>query len=108
MARGKVWIAIDFDYTLWDTSTQQPMSGAQEALDAFHELGWRVMIHSANKPAFIRKMCEEHHLSVDAIWGEHGEVGKPPASCYVDDCGVRFNGDWARTVQEVLALFSNG
>lgn len=74
------------------------MEGAQDALDAFHSRGWRVLIHSANKPSFIRQMCEEHHLYIDAIWGEQGEIGKPDfAAVFIDDRAIRFT-NWADVV----------
>ena len=98
------WLGIDFDWTLWDTGAKKPMPGAQEALDAFHERGWRVMVHSCNSPTFIREMCEKHRLSVDAIWGEGpADVGcKPICSAYVDDRGFRFTGDWSKDVPAII------
>ena len=104
------WIALDSDNTLWDTAKQLPMPGAQDALEAFRSRGIRVMIHSCNRPAFIRKMCEEHQLIVDGIWGEdtadHGQ--KPFADLYIDDSGLRFSGDWANTTSIALELLGYG
>ena len=50
-------------------------------------------------------MCEEHDLRVDAIWGElPGQEGKPVAALYIDDLGYRFEGDWFKTIGDVLGM----
>ena len=103
MARTQ-WIACDFDHTAWNNDRQEPMEGFKEALERFHERGCKVIIYSCNNPSFIRKMCHEHGLMVDAIWGEgtmdHG--AKPMASCYLDDRALQFRGNWAESTKEVL------
>lgn len=97
-------IGIDFDYTLWDTLNNRPMPGAHEALDRIHESGHAVLIHSCNNPKWIRKVCEEHNLRVEYVWGEAGmEAGKPVCAIYVDDRAHYFRGNWAEEVEEVLA-----
>ena len=91
---------MDFDHTLWDNERQQPMEGFRDALDEFHSRGWKVIVHSCNDPVFIRKICDEHDLRVDVIWGE---VGKPVAAIYIDDKGLRFT-NWRDTVTQVLEI----
>ena len=103
-------VAIDWDNTLWDTPNNRPMDGAHEALDAIHMKGWKVLIHSCNNPEYIRKMCTEHNLRVDYIWGEkgmeHGNENVPPSkpvcACFLDDRAVQFRGNLAESVKEVI------
>lgn len=85
------------------------MPGAQDAIEEFHNQGLRVIVHSCNNPAFIREMCEEHRLYVDAIWGElpEQEGHKPVAACYLDDRGLRFEGDWAKATRKAIELVEN-
>lgn len=105
-----VWIGCDFDHTLWDNHANDgkgaPMPGAADAIDEFHSRGWKVMVHSCNNPAFLRKMCDDHDLNIDAIWGEGGidHGAKPVCAAYVDDRAIHFGGDWAQAVHDVLAL----
>lgn len=108
MTRGQ-WVAVDFDHTLWDNHNNRPMPGAQDAIEELHNHGLRVIVHSCNRPAFIREMCEEHRLYVDAVWGElPGQEGqKPVAAVYVDDRGLRFDGDWAETTRQVLEMVAD-
>ena len=106
MAKG--WIAVDFDHCLWKNERNEPAEGFRDFLDEVHSLSWKVIVHSCNRPAFIRQMCELHDLRIDAIWGElPGQEGqKPVASAYVDDKGVQFRGDWASTTEEVLKFIT--
>ena len=107
MARTQ-WIAIDWDWTLWNTSTQEPMPGAHDALDRFHERGWKVVIHSCNNPPFIRKMCEEHNLPIDAIWGESpmDSGAKPVAAVYIDDRALAFT-TWDEATSRALEMVAD-
>ena len=81
------------------------MAGARDALSDLHEAGHKIIVHSCNNPGWIRKMCEEHDLRVDAIWGETGlEGAKPVCAVYIDDRAVGFRGDWADAVRQALAM----
>jgi len=97
-------IAVDWDHTLFDTPNNRPMEGARDALSDLHERGHRVWVFSCNSPDWIRKMCDEHDLRVDGIWGENGETGKILATVYIDDRAVPFGGDWAEAVIDALDL----
>lgn len=99
-------IAIDWDHTLFNTPFKKPMDGARDALFKLKEAGHKVVIHSCNDTRWIREQCEIYDLPIYAIWGElPGQEGqKPVASCYVDDRGYRFEGNWNKTVDDVLAM----
>ena len=104
MAKG--WIAVDFDHCLWKNERNEPAEGFRDFLDEVHSRGYKVIIHSCNRPAFIRQMCELHDLRVDAIWGElPGQEGqKPVARIYCDDRAYRFDGNWNKATQDILQL----
>lgn len=108
MSKGQ-WISVDFDHTLWDNGKQGPAEGFRDFLDEVHSRGYKVIVHSCNNPGFIRQMCEQHNLPVDAIWGEglfdHGN--KPVASVYIDDRGYHFDGDWLKATGDVLEMVAD-
>ena len=108
-------IALDFDGTLhaytsgWlgVTNCQDPPTpGAREAVDELRRRGFRVVIYSSRAASTA---------GADAIrdWlARYGFVGidevtatKPPAVLYVDDRGLRFEGDWHHVLLEVSRLF---
>lgn len=95
-------IAVDWDHTLMDGD--QWIDGAKDALNLLRERGYLVCIHSCNNPAWIRRQLEEAGLTVDRIWGEHGEVGKPVANAYVDDRAVLFSRGWANALADVETI----
>ena len=102
--------AIDFDGVIhdWEHPIEgrrmgPPFKGAKEALDQLYHADHKIIIHSCNRPAIIRKWMEFYNLPFAYIWGESpSDLGqKPIADFYIDDRAVRFNGDWAATMQEV-------
>ena len=82
------------------------MDGAREALFKLKEAKHKVWIFSCNDPAFIRDQCDIYDLPVTGIWGEKNPVDqhKIVASAYIDDRGYRFEGNWNKTVDDVLAM----
>jgi hypothetical protein len=79
------------------------MPWALDAIERLRSNGYRILVHSCNNPKWIRKMCEEHGLYVDWVWGEAGfEAGKPVACIYIDDRAHQFRGDWPNEVYEIL------
>jgi hydroxymethylpyrimidine pyrophosphatase-like HAD family hydrolase len=87
-------IAVDWDHTAYQNEAEDLMPGVREAFDRFHDAGYRIMIHSCNNPAWIRKRCEELGLKPDYIWGETGmdacAGSKPVCALYVDDRAQQF------------------
>lgn len=105
MSKGTQWIAVDWDHTLFKTYEEIPTENAREFLDAIHDKGWKVIVHSCNNPSYIRQQCELHKLRVDAIWGEAGlEGAKPVCAAYLDDRAVGFRGDLMDSFTQIEAL----
>lgn len=100
------WIGIDFDHTLWDNDKDAPMEGVRDAIDEFRSRGYKVLVHSCNRPEFIKGRLLDAGIVVDGVWGEapfdHGV--KPVCAVYIDDRGVGFRGDWAETTRQALEL----
>lgn len=98
------WLAVDFDWTLWESRKQVPMEGAREAMQQFRERGFKILVHSCNNPGFIRDCLERSGIPFDAIWGELPglEGQKPVCDCYVDDRAFHFNGNWAESVPRII------
>ena len=85
-------LAVDFDGTLFDNATQQFMPGARDMVAKLRSRGWFVLVHSCNKPSWIRQCLREHGVVVDGVWGESPADcnHKPVADVYLDDCGMKF------------------
>lgn len=100
------YVSLDFDRTIWDTDNNKPYDFAWDFIDALRTRGLKILIHSCNHASWIRKMCEEHNLRPDMIWGEDGNVGcgKPLVVAAVDDRAVAFRGDWRAALADVLEL----
>lgn len=103
--KGTQWIAIDFDWTIWDNANNRPMEGAADAIETLRSQGFKVIIHSCNRPGFIKQQLLEHSIVVDGIWGEspldHGN--KPVASVFIDDRAIHFT-TWAEALPLALEM----
>ena len=98
-------IALDLDHTLWITADNRPHPSAWDVIDRIHERGFQVLIFSCNNVPWIRKICDEHNLRVDYIWGEDpDDVCKPLFSALIDDRAVGFRGDWDAALNEAFEL----
>lgn len=92
-------LAVDWDNTLIDYRTKEWLPGAREALSSCLMGKRKVVIHSctANWPEGLASI--EAKLRSDGFLGHplltiHTGPGKPIADLYVDDKGLRFDGDW--------------
>ena len=98
-------LAIDFDSVLHDwehpvpgRKMGPPIEGAKDALIRLKAQGYTVIIWSCNRPQIIRDWMLWWGLPFDSIWGERpSDVGKPAASCYIDNNAIRFE-NWAQTL----------
>lgn len=97
-------VAIDWDHCLFEHTTDSLLPGAKEAVQRIREAGHRVVIFSCNVPSFIREKCQENDLEVDEIYDSHGKM---LATCYIDDRGIAFRGDWKTTCDEALEFVWN-
>jgi hypothetical protein len=113
-------IAVDFDDTISTPGAVYPdlgppQDGVKEALAALHEMGCRVRIHSCrcNGQSLARGMLPIELQRIVMYMQANGlyfddvvlpEEGKPFASYYVDNKGIRFQGNWG----EVVAIIQQG
>jgi hypothetical protein len=118
-------IVIDWDGTLvpneWPRQPTTWMHGAREAMDCFHAAGFGLTVFSARmnpydpvsgklldkaRPAiekqYIRGMLDSHGYTFVDIWDK---PGKPSASLYIDDKGIRYagtKGAWKAVTTQVM------
>lgn len=88
-------IAIDWDNTLVD-SNQKLLPGVKNALEFLRERGHKIVVHSCNRPEWIKRCLDEWCIPVDYINGIDGPSGKPNCDLFIDDKGFHFphNGSW--------------
>lgn len=92
-------IAIDFDNTLVELDTA--LYGAKDAINILREQGHEIIIHSCNRVDWIEQVLRDCDIRYDSIWDKKG---KPVCHYYIDDRGIRFEGDWKETVALVDQL----
>lgn len=95
-------IAIDWDATLVDTETQEWLPGALNAVRQLRRQGHRLIIHSAR----ARSQWGEDQIrsKLGPMLADIQIEAKPKADIYLDNQGLRFNGDWSAAVREVRQL----
>jgi hydroxymethylpyrimidine pyrophosphatase-like HAD family hydrolase len=108
-------IAIDFDGTIAEYDTfkgkgifGKPIKGAREAIFEIKKLGYEIMIYTTRKEIdLIGKYLIKYGIPVDYI-NENPQnterdlsPAKMIAEMYIDDRGIKFNGDWEKTLRDV-------
>lgn len=93
-------VAVDFDGVIRDWGTNKPIDGAKNGINLLREMGFSIIIHSCNRREFIEQWLYDYDIRFDHIWDG---IGKPVASIYLDDNGLRFL-NWERTIQDVKDL----
>lgn len=97
-------VCVDWDDTLVGYKKYgEPgewLPGATLALRKFKRAGFTVVIHSCRAlwpegRAEIEGKLREANLRLGSRLKIHDELGKPLAVAYIDDRGVRFDGDWS-------------
>lgn len=105
-------VALDFDATLnvyGTTGTEDeftdepppPQDGAREFVAKLYSKVGRLVIFSARPPDQIRKWIEKYDFDrhLDEV-----EAYKPKVKVYLDDRGIRFKGDYKKTLEKLRLL----
>jgi hypothetical protein len=106
-------IAVDFDRVLFTHESWQghfhvgdPIPGAIEALNQFHEMGFKIMIWTTRaQKDIIANACNNAKIPYDYINENPNQPpeinpSKPVADYYIDDRAVTFR-SWPETVMEI-------
>lgn len=97
---SKMDIAVDFDGVIRSWDTGRPIEGAKNGINLLREQGYKVIIHSCNNPTFVESWLNDYDIRFDTIWNK---VGKPIASIYLDDRGLRFTA-WDKAIADIKEL----
>lgn len=104
-------VAVDFDDTIVVRvfGTLVPARDCVDALHYLRDAGYKIVIHSARswqhwpdkeeREREMRELLEKWEIPYDDIYA--GE-GKPPATAYVDDRGVRFADNWMDIARVII------
>lgn len=109
-------IAIDFDAVVSEYYGWQgkgvfgvPVKGARESLDWLKQAGYRVIIDTTRAETWlIAEYMKKHSIPYDYInfnpenLRQHLSPVKVVADVYVNDRGLRFDGDWKKTLLEII------
>ncbi len=115
-------VCVDFDKTICDSSYPElgPLiPGAREALQAFRDMGYRIVISSCRSCGYfweeyygdtpflaacerkvhkdMVKFLDDNAIPYDEI--DNGTKGKVSASFYLDDKAVRVENNWPEVVE---------
>ena len=115
-------IVVDFDDTIAVPDyphVKELKPGAKEALQAFRDMGFTILIsscracawnwesyygnepinHASERLAFIqmKRFLDENEVPYDIL--DDGTKGKPSGAFYIDDKAVRFEDNWAEIVR---------
>lgn len=105
-------IAVDFDGTLFDNATAEPMPHAVAAMLALKASGVRIIVHTCrarpdevqrgkiwrNSEEFVHGWLHAHGIPFDDV-----TALKPIADWYIDDRALRFDNNWMEIAAEVLS-----
>lgn len=109
-------VCIDFDGVIHDYSKgwqgvdvfDKPIEGAAKGTMFLKSKGWTIIIFTTrNDTPALREFLDNNHIHYDYInynpnQPKGSEKGKLIADVYLDDRGVRFNGDWATAVNQII------
>lgn len=109
-------VAIDFDavvsrYYGWRGKGVFgiPVEGARESLDLLQKAGRRVIINTSRSETWlIEEYMEKYNIPFNYINFNpdnirfHLSPAKVAADVYVDDRGLRFDGNWKKTFAEII------
>lgn len=112
-------ICIDFDGVLHDYSEGfkgkdvfgDMLPNADKGTQLLKKKGWTIIIYTTRpKTAKLEKWLKDHKIAYDYInenpnQPEDSKGGKLIADIYLDDRGMRFNGQWSEWLMEEIAGF---
>lgn len=110
MSKHKRTICLDFDGVVhsyvsgWKGVTSipdAPVPGAKEAIDTLRAQGYEVVIFSTRSSTPDGLYAMQRWLEDNGIHADRVSAEKPPALIYVDDRGLKFDGDWPQTLQDI-------
>ena len=104
-------LCIDFDDTLYNRSTEEPVQGAVEALNQLKSEGYEILILSSRiNPELWGELVKFRQKEI-VDWLEKFSIPydkvvafKPPADLYIDDKGYHFKGNWEVTLSDIEKL----
>lgn len=102
-------LAIDFDGVLCDGKNVEagrrmgnPVNGARAAMERLRKDGHHLIVHSVRggRPGHVRDWLRFYSVPFDEITN----VKPNDVAFFVDDHGLRFEGDWTAAIEEMYRL----
>lgn len=103
-------IAIDFDgvihsytspWTQPEDIADPPVAGAAEGMKILQDMGYRIIIFSARARTAGGVLAMTEYLEKHGIPYNEIDSVKPTAQAYLDDRGIRFDGNWEQAVRQI-------
>jgi hypothetical protein len=104
-------LAIDFDGVIHDADHPlpgkrmgKPIMGAVESVTALHDRGFKIVIHTVKARSANGTKAVEDWLAFYEIPYHEVTAVKPDADVYLDNKGMRFDGNWQLALMGIWTL----